>query len=82
MWKINAYAQFFTVIDRLADVKSEFTMVFYKTLIFLLIENFTDEIAWEFILQNFKLILNQKTDIPVNILVGPLINRLFTEEDI
>ena len=57
-------------------------MVFYKTLIFLLIENFTDETVSEFILQNFKLLLNQKTDIPVNILVGPLINRLFVEEDI
>ena len=57
-------------------------MVFYKTLIFLLIENFTDETVSEFILQNFKLLLNQKIDIPVNILVGPLINRLFVEEDI
>ena len=56
--------------------RNSFAPIIYKTLTFYLVENYSDEIVREFILNNFNILFDTQQMIPVGILLEPLVKQI------
>ena len=72
----TSISQIFCLMERFGEVKIEYAPILYKNIVFLLIENFDNEIKREFILINFEKFLNNHQTVPIDILLEDYINKL------
>ena len=66
----------FHLFDLLAEWKSSFAPVIYRTLTFLLVETYTVVETRQFIQDNFVMVFKKNENIPVGIIVEPYLKRL------
>lgn len=66
----------FHLFDLLAEWKSNFAPVLYRTLTFLLVETYASTEMRQFIQDNFALIFKKNENIPIGIIVEPYLKRL------
>lgn len=74
-FKILVFGQLFEIFFTFTERKITYAPILYKTLIFCLIENYHDERIREFMLINFRRILNEDLSIPLSIIIEPLIKQ-------
>ena len=78
--KTIAVVYMFHLLQLLAAKKSQFAPIVYRTLTFLLVENYTNAEMRDFLERNFTLIFKSNANIPVGILLEPLVKRLQVSE--
>ena len=70
---ITAISCLFELLDSFAEAESvSFAPYVYKTLIFSLIENYENELVYDYIMSNMALALEKHTQVPVGVMVEPL----------
>jgi hypothetical protein len=74
--KISCFALMFRLLLTFSDLKSNYAPILYKTLTFQLVENHADAAIREFMLTNFKAVIDRIKSIPVSVLVEPLVKRM------
>ncbi|OMJ86867.1 hypothetical protein SteCoe_11498 [Stentor coeruleus] len=74
--KTMAISNMFILFEFLSDKNSTFAAIVYRTLTFLLVENYSQSDFREFILSNFALIFKQNSNIPPSVLLDPLIKKM------
>lgn len=70
----------FQLFDLLANKKSPFAPIVYRTLTFLLVESYNISNTREYIAYNFSLIFKSNPNIPIGILLEPFVKRLQVSE--
>lgn len=73
--KFIIYGRLFHLLNVFTTQKTSFAPIVYKTLAFFLIENYADDRIREFLLGNFKLTFSENENIPLSILLEPLIKQ-------
>ena len=68
--------QSFRLLDEFAAERNQYAPVFYKLLVFSLIENHRDITTREYMMKNMTFIIERHPSIPIGILVEPLIKQL------
>ena len=79
--KITSITFLFKLLENFAKIKNFNAPIVYKILTFSLIENFEDVFLREFILKNFENILYEFDEIPIGILLDPLIRIIQVDEE-
>ena len=80
--QICSVALLFRLLQNFAMDRNPFALMIYKTLTFTLVENHQKMELREFLLENFKEILEEFNTIPINILVEPLIKQIRSSDGI
>ena len=70
------------MLDNFSSERNQFAPILYKTLIFSLIENHSNELLRAHIMSNFQFTFERITTIPVGILVDPLVRQIYMSEGI
>lgn len=79
--RITAITFLFRLLENAARIRTPNAPFIYKILTFSLIENFEETQLREFILGNFARILGEFPEIPINILLDPLVRQIQVKED-
>ena len=79
--KITAITFLFKLLENFARMKNHNAPLVYKILTFSLIENFDDTSLREFFLKNLETILHEFPEIPIGILIDPLVRQIQVKED-
>ena len=83
--KENIYStgitQIFCLMERFGEYKIQYAPILYKNMVFLLIENYDNEIQREFILLNFEKFFNNHQTVPIDILLEPYLEKLLNIEN-
>ena len=74
--KISCMGKLFHLLQEFTVTRNSFAPMIYKIITFSLIENYSEELIREFILQNFIPIFAEFPEIPLKILLEPLIKHL------
>lgn len=74
--KFECISKAFQLLENFTSDRNSYAPIIYKTLTFYLVENYKDIEIREYILQNFILIFNSIKNIPVGILLEPLVKQL------
>ena len=72
----TAIFQVFILMERLEKTKNKYAPQLYKTLVFLFLEEYDNELKREIILESFEKFFNSNQDIPIDILLEPYLNQL------
>ena len=72
----TAIFQVFILMERLEKTKNKYAPQLYKTLVFLFLEEYDNELKREIILEGFEKFFNNNQDIPIDILLEPYLNQL------
>ena len=80
--KLAALTHLFHLLDTLASQKSPFASIIYKSLTFALIEHYENTNLRQYILTNFSQTFQKFTNIPLDILLGPLLRQLHGLKDL
>ena len=72
----------FRLLEKFAEEKNSSAPVLYKALIFSLIENPGDIILREHYFNNFSFLFEQYANIPLNLLLDPLIKQITISENV
>lgn len=78
--KTMAISNMFYLLEFLSEKSSSFAPIVYRTLTFLLVENYSNPNMREFIIANFVLLFKMNSGIPIAILIEPFIKRLQVSE--
>ena len=70
--KITAIAQLFTLLSHLYNQRNSVASVVFKSLTFLLVENYSLEPVREFVSYNFLVVLDEIPSLPVQVIIEPL----------
>ena len=73
---INSIIFLFRLLDQFGSQKNTYAPIIYKTLTFVLIENHSQEIIREFIMDNFISVFESIESIPLSILIEPLLKEI------
>ena len=73
--KFVVFGRVFYILSIFAETKNAYAPIVYKTLIFCIIENYSDERIREFMLLNMITILNDIPTIPINAILDPIIKQ-------
>lgn len=84
MFRVNVFANAFTLLDRLAAKENKETSAVYKTLISGLLEHYKntksdreiDQVSTEMILRGFATIFKDHEDVPKHIMLEPFLEQL------
>jgi len=79
--KITSITFLFKLLENFARMKNHNAPFVYKILTFSLIENYEDMILREFFLKNFETILQEFPEIPIGILLDPLVRQIQVNEE-
>ncbi|CAG9322647.1 unnamed protein product [Blepharisma stoltei] len=82
MIRISCLSRLFALLDSFYETKNLYAPILFKTLTFLLIENYSSETMREFIMSNMIQLLEQIQSLPVGIIVEPLFKQLQILEEI
>ncbi|OMJ68547.1 hypothetical protein SteCoe_33967 [Stentor coeruleus] len=74
--KIGCLGKMFQMLAQFAQVHNVYAPVIYKILTFSLIENYGEEMIKEFIIYNFIHLIEEIPEIPIKIVVEPLVKHL------
>eukprot|EP00347_Sterkiella_histriomuscorum_P006073 403354173 len=80
--RMTAISQLFRLLDQFSSERNQYAPVLFKTLIFSLIENHSNELVRAHIMSNFQFTFERITTIPVGILVDPLVKQIYMSEGI
>lgn len=79
--KCVAIGYLFYLLEFFADNESTFAPIVYRTLTFLLMENYSSSVMREYIQVNFRYIFKKNETIPISILLDPLLKKLKVFKD-
>lgn len=74
--QIFAFSHLFKLLEKFAEEKKKYAPVIYKTLAFSLVENHQNLMIREFIMKNLLAVYNQYPQIPISIVIDPLIKQI------
>lgn len=78
--RVMGISDMFYVLEFLSEINNPFAPVVYRMLTFLLVENFSSSDMREMIMGNFVVLFKMNSNIPITILLEPLIKRLQVSE--
>jgi hypothetical protein len=73
--KLHVISLLFKLLEIMAEKKSHYAIIIYRTLTFMLVENYINSDIREIIQSNFKDMLSTVPSIPVGLLVDPIIKQ-------
>lgn len=79
--KFACIAKVFHLLENFANERNSFAPIIYKTLTFYLVENYRDHFIREIILSNFSSVFDSILNIPIAILLEPLVKQLQVAND-
>lgn len=74
--KIASLGKLFYLLDVFSIERNPYAPIIYKTLIFSLVENYTNTLIREYIMTNFIQTFSSTPSIPIGILVDPIIKQM------
>ena len=74
--KLTASGHLFTLLEKFAVEKNPSAPLIYKALVFSIVENPTDPTIREFYYSNFKVLFKKNVNIPIGLLLDPLLKLL------
>lgn len=80
--KFACIGKVFQLLEVFSVERNPFAPIIYKTLTFYLVENYRDSLIREFILHNFKTLFESMQNIPIGILLEPLIKQFQITQDL
>ena len=72
----TAIFQVFILMERLEKTKNKYAPQLYKTLVFLFLEEYDNELKREIILECFQKFFNKNNEVPIDILLEPYFKQL------
>jgi hypothetical protein len=80
--KFASIGKAFHLLDVFSAERNSFAPIIYKTLTFYLVENYKDVMTREYILSNFCMIFDEVSNIPIGILLEPMLKQLQVTNDV
>ena len=80
--KMGCIGKAFQLLEVFTVERNPFAPIIYKTLTFYLVESYNDQLAREFIMHNFNYLFERMLNIPVGIVLEPLVKQLQIRTDL